>query len=424
MKKASTVNEIYNIFTSEHALSVNEGDFYIDLYGNSFKKFVISLKNPSSTNESFYIAGQSGNGKSTVLNLLTVNHPELYQQYDFLYLRGKEVFSQKDIDIVDIMLMIGNTIARKSESLQETYRDKLKDIADIKKGNFIVESTSSNHKKIETSSTASMHVGVKFFNILKSGIDFMASYKLNEAIRHDARRLFKVRRAELITLINEMLLAYKIEKNNDKNILIIIDDLEKIDDADSLFVNDMELLNHLDLLKIVTMPIYLYRKENIRYATVSEFSLKLQYMDGRNNPAHRLLLQKVIDARIADKQLITEDAIALAIENSSGNLRQLMRIISAASLDALLYEADKINKKNVEIALEDLGRELSPKVMQMLGFLNEIKENKGHDDSEKGYENIARASKLQLVVAHFNGVVWYEVNPLIKNVIDIYNTMK
>ena len=47
--------------------------------------------------------------KSKVLNLLTTNYPELEDNFEFNYIAGRTIFLYEDIDIVDILIMIGNT---------------------------------------------------------------------------------------------------------------------------------------------------------------------------------------------------------------------------------------------------------------------------------------------------------------------------
>ena len=42
--------------------------------------------------KTFFIAGQSGNGKSTALNLLTKNHKQFDDLYNFKYIAGRSIF--------------------------------------------------------------------------------------------------------------------------------------------------------------------------------------------------------------------------------------------------------------------------------------------------------------------------------------------
>ena len=58
--------------------------------------------------------------------------------------------------------------------------------------------------------------------------------------------------------------------------------------------------------------------------------------------------------------------------------------------------------------------------MNMKTFLNDILKDKFYEDNSTNLTNIARATKMELVFAYFNGIVWYEVNPIIKNILSKY----
>jgi energy-coupling factor transporter ATP-binding protein EcfA2 len=419
MKKATTIKEIYSIFAHEKFLKADDKDFYVDLYGTDFKKFVVALKNNEVSSKAFFIAGQSGNGKSTVLNLLTTNYPELEDNFEFNYIAGRTIFLYEDIDIVDILIMIGNTLTKNHPTLQEKFFEKLQKLEDIKVG--VLEESYTNSDKSEENLGIKAHIGVgaKFLSILKASVDLESSYKINEEIRNDARRFFKIKRKELIDLINEIISEYKYLKNDGKDLVIVIDDLEKKDNIDNLFLKDISLLNELNLIKIITMPIHIHRNETFPSSDVREFGLKLKTYD--NKPTKDLeLLKEVILKRLENKDLITDDAINLAIEYSGANLRQLIKIIHIAAEEALTFESDTITDKEVQEAINRLQKDYSSKAMNMKTFLNEILKDKFYEDSSTNLTNIARATKMELVFAYFNGIVWYEVNPIIKNILSKY----
>ena len=224
------------------------------------------------------------------------------------------------------MLMIGNVIIKGSDTLKSKYFEELKKIEDVKDGLLEESSIHSNQSSSKVSIGAKMGAGSSFLSILKASVDFESSYKINEEIRVDARRLFKIRRKELIDLTNAIILEYKIE-NNDKDLLVVIDDLEKKDKIDKLFLQDMSLLNELNIVKVITMPIHLHRTENFFNSDVREFGLKLTTLDGDENTKDKGFLKDIISKRIEKNDLISEDAITQAILYSGANLRQLIRLI-------------------------------------------------------------------------------------------------
>ena len=292
MKKATTIKEIYSVFAHEKFLKADDKDFYVDLYETDFKRFVVALKNNEIPSKAFFIAGQSGNGKSTVLNLLTTNYPELEDNFEFNYIAGRTIFLYEDIDIVDILIMIGNTLTKNNPTLQGKFFEKLQKLEDVKDGLLEESSTNSDKSEENLGIKAKIGVGAKFLSILKASVDLESSYKINEEIRNDARRFFKIKRKELIDLINDIILDYKVLKNDGKSLVIVIDDLEKKDNIDNLFLKDISLLNELNLIKIVTMPIHIHRNETFPASDVREFGLKLKTYD--DNPTKDIELLRII----------------------------------------------------------------------------------------------------------------------------------
>ena len=170
------------------------------------------------------------------------------------------------------------------------------------------------------------------------------------------------------------------------------------------------------------MPIHLHRNETFPSADVREFGLKLKDYNGEDTKDNIKLLE-VVQKRLVYKyeSFISKDAILKAIEYSGGNLRQLIRLINIASENALAFEVEKIDIEEVDKAIENIRRAYSSKVINMKSFLNEIEKNKTYEDNETNLINIAKATKMELIFAYFNGIVWYEINPVIKKALEIYN---
>lgn len=418
--KAKTVEDIYNIFIHEEYLKEDNKEFYVSLYGKQLKKFVVALTKNQISSKSFFIAGQSGNGKSSVLNLLTSNYPEIDEKYEFFYLAGRSVFLYDDIDIIDILLMIANKIVSNSKELRIKYFEELQKLENVKDGSLEEKETTIDKSNLNTTFGVKAGLGAKFFSILKLDGNFEASYKINEDIRKDARKLFKIRKKELIDLVNNLILEYKTTTNSSKDLLIVIDDLEKKDNIDELFIKDLQLLNQLEIVKIITMPIHLQRTNTFADKDIREFGLKLKTFEGEVFTTDIELLKDIIDIRLEDKNLISEDAIDLAVKFSGGNLRQLIKLVHFAAEEALTFDEEKITKKEMKESIEELQRELSSKVMGYQTFLNGIKATKIADDSEETLLSLAKATKMELIFAYFNGTIWYDLNPIIIKSLELF----
>ncbi|MEA3352761.1 MAG: hypothetical protein U9Q33_02950 [Campylobacterota bacterium] len=421
MKKATTIDEIYSVFAPEKFLKHGDEEFYVPLYEDDLKRFVNALMKNEVPTKSFFIAGQSGNGKSTILNLLTTKYTKLESKYDFLYISGKEIFDYENIDIIDILLMIGNRLVLGDKDLEENYIEKLKKLEDVKNGSLeVVESTSSSADE-QIQASAFLKAKARFFSMLSVGAEFTSSYRLNDTMREDARKIFKIKKRELIKLLNELITDYKVTKNLSQDILIVIDDLEKKENTDKLFLEDLRSLDEINLTKIITMPIHLRRTQTFNDKDIREFALKLNDFQGNENSNDKDLLSDVVERRIANKELIEDDVIKEAIEYSGGNLRQLIKLIHFAAEEASTFEEKKISMKELDYSIEHLQRNLSSAIMMMKNFLKEILDNKmPKDDTKESLENLGKAIKMGLVFAYFNGKIWYEVNPLVVKVLKSY----
>lgn len=424
-KKAKTIEDIFHNFAQEKYLDQETKEFYVNLYEKDLQRFVTALKDNQIPSKSFFIAGQSGNGKSSVLNLLTSEYPVLEEKYIFKYIAGRQIFLYEDIDIVDILLMIGYKLTAEDKTLQKKYFEKLQKLENIKTGALVEEEIISQKEAGAFNAKAFFSVGTKFFGFLKAGGDFESTYKINEEVRQDARRFFKLNKNSLINLINEIISEYKKSLNTDKNLLIVLDDLEKKENIDRLFIKELYLLDELNLVKIITMPIHLQRQETFVRKDVREFGLKLKDLGGNVYQDDIVLLRKVIEKRIDNHDLLSEEAIEEAIKFSGGNLRQLIKLVHFAAEEALAFESTTISKKEMEESIRKLEREYSSKVMMMKSFLTMIQEYKGLTSDEDEYlEDLAKATKMELIFAYFNGVIWYDINPVIEKSLAIYNRMK
>ena len=421
MKKATTIDEILEVFAPEKYLKQSDENFYVDLYEKDLIRFVNALVKNKIPTKSFFIAGQSGNGKSTILNLLTTKYPKLNDKYEFLYISGKSVFDYENVDIIDVLLMIGNQLAQNDTNVATSYLKKLKKLQNVKDGDLEIEEITSSETSEKLDAKAYLNAKAGFFGMLKIGADFVSSYNRNDTMREDARKLFKVQKKELINLINDIVLEYKTSKNTSKELLIVIDDLEKKENTDKLFLEDLRSLNDINITKIITMPIHLRRTQTFADKEIWEFALKLN--DFNDNPQNddKKLLEEVILKRIENTNLIGVDVINTAITYSGGNLRQLIKLMHFAANEASAFDEIIILNKEMEYSIEFLQRGLSSPTMMMKTFLKDILDVKmPKEDNDDSLQKLGKAIKMGLVFAYFNGKIWYEINPIIKNVLKDY----
>ena len=420
MVKAKTLNEVYNNFEGNKPLSVDEYDFFVNIYEKKLKRFIGNVQRNTNYQNIFFIAGQRGNGKSTILNNLKHRNKTFEDKYEIRHLQAMELLDYDDIDIVDILLIIGFSLidtnsldTENKKQLTDKFKDKLTKLEAVNNGELeiteqIIDSDAGG-QQIKTHLDAK----VKFFSFFSAGTELSATYKSDKNIRKEAKRIYKFKTKDLLTIINELFLDYKRLGDNEKDILLILDGLEKLKDIDDIFTKDINLLRDIKCYKIITMPVYLKETVDVYDVKAIDFTMEV---DNNGDIKNKELLRDVIENRI-DKSvdLITSEAIDIAIKMSGGNLRQLLNIVQTASSEAMdIFETDKIGIDEVKSAIEVLKGHLASRTQFYSPFLKFIAKNHKIDSIEEK-DKLSKTLQSGLVFAYFNGRVYYDVNPMIKD---------
>jgi len=420
MNGAKTLEDIYDFFDYEDYL--HKEDFYVELYEEQLNDFATDLKNNKNPSKTFFLAGQSGNGKSSVLHQLKNKKPQIAEKYAVKFLDGKDIFWYEDIDITDILLMIGYEIIKEQPELVKTYAEKLQKIELVKSGELELTQSSKEQESTNAKVAANVTIGGKFLSFLKSSVSFDADYRLNSEFREDARKFFKIRKKELLDTINDIIRAYITKESNGKEILLVIDDLEKKDNIDKLFLKDIHILNEIECTKIVSMPIHLRRSGNFDRYDVREFGVRIKnFKEDEYITENINNLKEVVYSRIENRDLIDDDSVERAAKMSGGNLRQLIKIINYASAKAMSNDSEEIGEYEIDKAIDRISLDLSTRVMSHAKFLDHIhKEQIINQEDETHKDSIANTTKGGLVYAYFNGITWYDINPIINKSINFY----
>ena len=414
MQKATTLKEIYRVFDPKEPLTQKEKEFYVDIFAEDMKEISDKLEWSQNDEETLFIAGQPGNGKSTALSLLPFNHPSVKDKYDVIYLYGREKFENTKIDAIDIVLMVGFLFAGKNPALMKTYVDKLEKLRAEKLGEYqkIEESLSSKSKEELTAKESGFKIDLRF---LKIGMDFEDEFKYNNEAKITTRKLLRSKEKDFLDATNEVIRKYKQTLKDDKKLLLVIDDIEKSRDSDKVFTDDIGILLQLQCAKIIILPIHLKRAETFAGHDAIELSIKLKEKIANKciNKNIELLL-KIIENRIEDNSLISQDAREKIVLMSGGNIRQLTILVKNAALKA--KGSESISLGDVEDAIYGLRKQYSSAAQSMDIFLDEIKKHhKPKDYDENSIKLLAIATRQQMVFAYHNSDTWYDINPILTN---------
>ncbi|WP_123377417.1 hypothetical protein [Aliarcobacter butzleri] len=418
MQKAKTLDDIYNNFEGNRPLNENEYSFFVDIYDKKLKRFIGNIKRNTNYQNIFFIAGQRGNGKSTILNNLKHKNSDFETSYEIRHLQAKDLLNYNDVDIVDVLLIIGfdlidNNILGEEErkKLEDEFKEKLQELESLNNGEL--EQVQSNTKNESENLNASVDVSAKagFLSFFTAKSTLSGTYKTDENIRKEAKKIYKFKTKDLLNMINSLIKKYKLLSNTGKEILLIIDGLEKLNDIDEIFTEDISILRDIECYKIITMPVYLKETVDVNDVKAIDFTMEV---DENGKIKNQNLLKDIILNRIENTSLITDEAINLAVEKSGGNLRQLLNIIQTASTEAMdIFETDKIGIDEIKSAIEVLKGQLASRTQMYSKFLNKIK-NTHMIDTSSDKEELTIALQSGLVFAYFNGRVYYDINPIIE----------
>lgn len=423
MKKAISIKEIRQVFRfNEKYLSEEDSNVYENLYEKEMSNLEIDIEDSHIHYDTFYITGQSGNGKSTAVNHLKNTNPFIKDNYDVRHIFASDIFDYSDeVTIIDVLLMVGIALVKGNKDLEEAYYKKLQELKDINVGKL---EKSINEEKIDedkSSFSAYAKGEVGFLSIFKFGADLEKEFNTNEKSRTLLRKLFLPNRQELLNLINKIIDDYNSKKEN-KKLFLILDDLEKRQVSNELFTKHKELLEKLEVLKIIMIP--------VNYATsrnVYKLNLRLNknpidslYKDNgqaeKNIKSLKNLVYKRLDKKHQDLIPDTAEVIDKLIEYSGGNIRQLLRLISDSARNSRRLGGEAIGEKDVQEAFQEYLNMLAIGIVSKLSFLKYV--NKYNIADENEHQKFKESIADNTIFAYFNGQPWYEVNPVLKNYIE------
>lgn len=432
LKKAVTIEEAYQVFDTQNPLSPEDNnEFYIDIY----KKDLLNLRKDLFLNvipdKSFFVTGQSGNGKSTALNFLP--DKTIYKKYDVKYLNGRDVFKLDDIDIIDVILMMGYAIVKGNEKLEKKFLDELEDLKKAKLGKLEKQEEKVILESGQGGGDMSFRAKLPLWSLINFDSGFFAKFKIEKSNRKIIREIFTLDKLELIEKVNDIIASFKEGQNSGKNLLIIIDDLEKIrkqDQTTQLFIDNIDVFQRIKCVKIMTFPVYL-ATQYAMYQDASKFSIRIS--DNPHKPCdskvaanNKKTLASAIYNRIEKQDLIDNDAVKKAVDYCGGNLRLLMDIMQRAARNAISLDDEDTSETtlaaiDVENAVEEIAELPSLSVMKRVKVLQYVMDRNKQPEDETLEKDFIDSVLDNSIFAYFNGHPWYEVNPVIKESVEVYS---
>jgi hypothetical protein len=441
MQKAHKLNEIdsavnkFEPVTPDHPFYVNfdhvRGDFQeqelmrmlnVSVQNN---QYTFDFQSNKSNKTVLFLAGMRGSGKTSEL----AKYAQRLHSPECFFVVTCNVDEQLDMDRIQYMDIVIFQLEQLLEKAEEEGLNLDDDIIDTMKKWFderVVEINRSLKKEgsaeIEFGTDKPFSIGSMFSQLLgittklKAGLS--GSVERADSIRKSFQNRFNdfaQKFNTFIELVNEQLRR----KGKGKEILFIIDGLEKTMSADTRRKIIMDESNRIRLIKvntIFTLPIELMKEEpRIRqFGEIISFPfIKVKERDGQNCENAFQLFEEFVDKRI-DAQLFESKAVVhKAIEYSGGSPRQLLQILEQANWFTRTEEG-KITMSNMDRAIEKLGnnnaRYLEPEDFEMLKALK----NDLEQGNPIGFSNNIQNLLEKQIIFEYNDGTYKKVNPLLE----------
>jgi len=254
--KATNITELTKQLYFNKPIGKEDKEFYVPIYQELIEELRDDIKFSDSQRLSFYIAGQSGSGKTTAMNF--VPDTEIEKDYYPLYVNFRDLIAPDDSDIIDILLMFAFRITENSKNLSQKFYDRLKKIQKKHHGEYEEIIERSKGKGVEGGFGADFGLSVNFLKLLGLGAKFFGSYKIDKQIRTITREFFNFKKIDLLELVNTIIDDWYEEHGTNKKLIVFLDDFDKLRNAEqihSIFIDNRDYLERINCMKVVSIPI-------------------------------------------------------------------------------------------------------------------------------------------------------------------------
>ena len=393
----------YNNFDSRPLVGETLKKFYIDDFTKDAVNSIRTTIKISEKYRKMLVIGHRGCGKSTILNKVA---EELKNDFHIVSFSAAETLNMNDVETIDILISIYlqvinsmkdsniNVPFQRFDDIMKSVKDKLK----LTEVGLNLWKTLSFKIKVENESRATLREEFKNqIEILDNGI--------SDCIKS----------------------IYKHYENEDegikgKDVLIIIDDLDKLDSefAEKLFYKGYRLLTMPKAKIIYTFPLDTYYCEDFNtFKDLYEdqfISLVVVDQDKNDNIGIKQL-EKLVLQRI-EKQYITKEALKDMILTSGGLLRDLIKFMQDACKEAIINDSTTIDKDIAEQVINKTANHYKrlfdfPKYKEDVIKIS----NESQRDEIENEKLIYLLKYLFVLEYRLEDDLWYDVHPCLKKVL-------
>ena len=383
-------------------------------YGREVLVRLKSEVKASEENGKFIFAGHRGCGKSTLLNQFA---EEMKSTNFVVFYSIADLIEMSDVSHVNILYSIGLKLLDAATQAQVPID------VDIRK--TLLDWTTTNQKEIFSTEDKSAF-GTDPGAIFRF---FTAKLQQESSFRRELERTFEKRISELVRNLDRLAAAIQIK--TEKSVLVIIDDLDKLDlsTVEKIYRNSLKSLFSPGFKIVFTIPISAipeleimgtFRSEGVvrpHLFPVTKFYIRedVHQPDAQPIPKNLGLFESVIELRFADCLLDPKTRRKMALM-SGGVMRELVRIGRECCMECMIQlevEPDRTDVRIDDAVLTRAIRNLRNDFARQIGSNYELLANVYHHlNIVEGHEFIKLLHGL-MILEYENGDLWYDVHPIV-----------
>ncbi|NEO97586.1 MAG: ATP-binding protein [Symploca sp. SIO2E9] len=359
--------------------------------------------------------GHRGCGKST---LLAEFGKKLADNYFVVFFSISDTIEMSDVNHINILFAIAVNLMYEAEKNQVQISPAIK--------NNFYKWFATKTRIEEEKFSAGLAAGFDLFKLISGKL------KADAAVRHEIKQEFERKISELCERINEI--AALIQLDTDKDVLVIIDDLDKLDLArvNDIYRDNIKALCLPNFQIIYTIPIAVLRDKFLRPLIETETNDQVVVMSvsklfdkgesRKPDPVPRTqamkVLLEVLNKRISG-QLLEAQTAEKIILYSGGVLRELVRITNACCRICLRLvrrlpegESLTINDSILEEAINNIRNDFAIPLGKTDYEILQTTYNQFQPDDPKQAEFLDLLHGLY-ALEYRNRENWYDVHPIV-----------
>ncbi|CAM2064499.1 hypothetical protein SCOR_03960 [Sulfidibacter corallicola] len=430
MEPASNIPELVNLLDPWQPLQHGDRNLYVPIFDGVIEDLRDSVLYDAKHTQTRFVAGQPGTGKTTALNF--VADEVVRANFSVRFIRAKEAIDIADVDIIDVLLILAFKLVEGHPILEPHLLEKLLNLQRAEEG-VVTEPRENERLAPRKQAQDAEDEGTRQKPMIRFNQRFFTRLFQDKTYRQMARDAFRLKKSDLLDLVNDLILEYELQSKG-RRVLLILDDLEKIQaqpQIKRLFGDDRQFLLGLRCKKIITIPVHLaFRPESLSVnQEIHKIGLTLNVnptTEGdlaecpTNSEANKKILRQILRNRMAaDADLVSDDAIDEAIHYSGGILRQYLAILHAAARDARRQAGVRVDREHVvrgRRKLADIQARTITSLSQ-IQFLEGVRLKNIPSSLES--KSFVEALLSNQIVSCQSGVPSYIVNPLIENTVRV-----